>query len=93
MDFHHKAGISKSRLSAGESNILGWGKDLKFSYIKETDATEKRLIYFDNNLTHHIQMKIQYISTDEGPFRALSFEKPFWQLKEQTCVWIIFHSK
>lgn len=75
------SGGSSSRFSLGESNLLGWGKDLHLSH-SGGDQTSTKLSYKDPQFftTHHTVRLSGELSDDGGNVKA-SFEQPFRTLE------------
>jgi hypothetical protein len=74
-------GKNSSGFSLEDSNLLGLGKELGFSFKSEVDRSSKTLSYHDNHvLDSWWDLQAQYSNNSDGHVHALAVKRPFYAL-------------
>ena len=79
--FSREGGSNKISTEIQESNLLGYGKDLKFKASSNIDRTESLFEYNDRHVwgTHN-RLSLLYNSKSDGITKYIDFERPFFSL-------------
>lgn len=82
--FSREGGSNKISSEIQESNLLGYGKDLKFKASSNIDRTESLFEYNDRHVwgTYN-QLALAYNSKSDGITKSIDIERPFFSLTTQ----------
>ncbi|WP_442962064.1 MULTISPECIES: hypothetical protein [unclassified Pseudoalteromonas] len=79
LSFSRSGGENTSRIGFRESNLLGYGKRLSFTHIKEVDRAGYLFVYDDPNiLGSRYTGRIEYSDNDDGERHYVSVNYPFF---------------
>ncbi len=87
MKFHHSGGESEWGAGLEERNLLGLGKEVKFSYRSYIDRDEKFFSYIDPNLAgSRARLGAVYTDASDGYRHELLVERPFYAVDTRWSV-------
>lgn len=81
INFSREGGDNKYSVELSESNLLGYGKELEFSWGADVDRDETSIGYKDNQLMgSRNQLSTFYADKSDGVTKYLSLQRPFFSL-------------
>jgi outer membrane protein assembly factor BamA len=81
INYSRKGGENRNSFELRESNLLGYGKELRVRRSSNIDRVEKTLEYFDPNLaSNHNQLTLAYSNNSDGLVKKFDLARPFISL-------------
>ncbi len=80
--FNHAGGSSTGSIKLNEVNLLGFGKALKFEYMKDIERSTRRVAYDDPQLLGSTwTLNANLDSLSDGKAKSFKLERPFRSLE------------
>jgi outer membrane protein assembly factor BamA len=91
ISYGSQGGTNRKGIQLEELNLLGFGKQLQFSWSKDDERTEEEIDWSDPNVMgSRWRLDATYAKLSDGTSRALSTERPFYSLDARWAAGVAF---
>ena len=81
INYSRKGGENRNSFELRETNVLGYGKELRVQRSSNVDRVERTLEYYDPNLaSNHNQLTMAFSDNSDGLVKRFNLKRPFVSL-------------